>query len=76
MGFRQPKELRVEQRLRRIEAQLHDILALLEQPLIEHQTANLHSDVALREACREFEAEQQDIQISLSQIPAANDSHK
>jgi hypothetical protein len=80
MGFRKPQDNRVEHRLRRIEAQLHDIVLLL-----EHQTsageAGEHSvddraEIALREVFRELEAEQQDIQISLRQIPAANDCLK
>lgn len=77
MGFRKPQDNRVEHRLRRIEAQLHDIVLLL-----EHQTSagecdtDDRAEIALREVFRELEAEQQDIQLSLSAMPAANDGDR
>lgn len=78
MGFRKLDEHRVERRLRRIEAQLHDILTLLDSCVFDDQTrkpqtGSDYSDVALREIFRELDAEQQDIQLSLIDISAAND---
>jgi hypothetical protein len=80
MGFRKPQDNRVEHRLRRIEAQLHDIVLLLEHQTSAGEAGGCDTDdcaeIALREVFRELEAEQQDIQLSLSAMPAANDGDR
>lgn len=69
MGIQSHLEYRLEQRLKRIEEQLHDILVLL-----EHSSAEMGDQVALREIFRELEADQQDQELLLLEQPAANDS--
>ena len=68
MGIRSHLEYRIEQRLRRIEEQLHDMLLLL-----EHQTREMGDQVAIRELFRELEAEHQDHELTLLERSAAND---
>ncbi|HBS42505.1 MAG TPA: hypothetical protein DEA26_07485 [Oceanospirillales bacterium] len=68
MGIRSHLEYRIEQRLRRIEEQLHDMLLLL-----EHQTREMGDQVAIRELFRELEAERQDHELTLLERSAAND---
>jgi len=57
-----------EQRLRRIEAQLHDILMWLDT-----QSQEEREQIALREVFREIEAEQEELALELFQADAAND---
>ena len=68
MGIQSHLEHRLEQRLKRIEEQLHDILILLES-----SSAEEGDQVALREIFRELEADQQDQELLLLEQPAAND---
>lgn len=68
MGIQSHLEYRLEQRLKRIEEQLHDILILLES-----SSAEEGDQVALREIFRELEADQQDQELLLLEQPAAND---
>lgn len=73
MGIRSHLEYRIEQRLRRIEEQLHDLLLMLESQAQEHQNKEISEQVAIRELFRELEAEQQDHELMLLEQPAAND---
>ena len=68
MGIQSHLEYRLEQRLKRIEEKLHDILILLES-----SSAEEGDQVALREIFRELEADQQDQELLLLEQPAAND---
>ena len=68
MGIQSHLEYRLEQRLKRIEEKLHDILILLESSSVEEG-----DQVALREIFRELEADQQDQELLLLEQPAAND---
>lgn len=68
MGIQSHLEHRLEQRLKRIEEQLHDLLVLLESASPEQG-----DQIALREMFRELEAEQQDQELLLLEQPAAND---
>ncbi len=73
MGIRSHLEYRIEQRLRRIEEQLHDLLLMLESQTQENQNKEISEQVAIRELFRELEAEQQDHELMLLEQPAAND---
>lgn len=68
MGYSSRYDDQLDQRLRRIEAQLHDILLLLDRA-----SADTREQVALREVFRELEAEVQEQEFSFSTLSAAND---
>ena len=69
MGRSHNRDDHTEQRLRRIEAQLHDILLWLDT-----QSQEEREQIALREVFRELEAEKEELALELFNADAANDS--
>ncbi|GAA6145599.1 hypothetical protein [Thalassolituus maritimus] len=71
MKHRNNEEHRIEHRLRKIEAQLHDILLVLEQR--SSQEGEEADQALIREALRDLQSNQQDIALNLFAMKAAND---
>jgi len=70
MKFHEKEEHRIDQRLRRIEAQLNDITLMLEKTGV---LTPADDESILREVLRELDAERNAIELSLSSNQAAND---
>ena len=70
MKFHEKEEHRIDQRLRRIEAQLNDITLMLEKTGV---LTPADDESILREVLQELDAERNAIELSLSSNQAAND---